>query len=240
MNRGVRVAALIPARAGSKGIRDKNLAEVGGRSLLRWAVDLALAMPEIDRCIVSTDGREIASEAARLGAEVHPRPAELAGDDAMVMDTILEVRRWHKAVGQGCEQFVLLQPTSPFRAPESVRRCLAALSEGSDSAATFAPARLHPHRAFRLEGDEPRPYLEGAVPWLPRQELRPPAYELTGGVYALWVERLPANSPSLLFGRSTAVRTEGPLIDIDDHHDLEMANALVGLGTVPGLPNAVS
>ena len=230
MNEGVRVAALIPARSGSKGIPGKNLSELGGRSLLEWAIELAQDTPEIDRCIVSTDGPSIALEAARLGAEVHPRPAKLAEDSALVIDTIIDVRGWHKAVGDACEQFVLLQPTSPFRTPSVVRRCLQALARGADSVATVAPASLHPHQAFYLGGDRPRPFIEDAFPWLPRQSLRPPAYQLTGAVYAFWIERLLLDSPSLLFGDARAVTTDGPIIDIDEPDDLHVAEALLKLG----------
>jgi CMP-N,N'-diacetyllegionaminic acid synthase len=232
VNGPARVAALVPARAGSKGIPGKNLVEIGGRSLLQWAIDLAKATRSIDRCIVSTDGADIAREAARLGAEVHPRPSRLARDDALVIDTILHVREWHKMVGEACEQFVLLQPTSPFRSPPLVEQCLRALLEGFDSTATFAPATLHPHRAFRLEGPEPYPYIRGAVPWLPRQQLNPPAYELTGAVYAFWIERLTTGSPSLLFGNPAAVRTDGPIVDIDTPFDAHLANTLLESGVV--------
>jgi CMP-N-acetylneuraminic acid synthetase len=232
VNGPARVAALVPARAGSKGIPGKNLVEIGGRSLLQWAIDLAKATRAIDRCIVSTDGADIAREAARLGAEVHPRPPALARDDALVIDTILHVREWHKTVGESCEQFVLLQPTSPFRSPQLVEQCLRALSDGFDSTATFAPATLHPHRAFRLEGTEPYPYIPGAVPWLPRQQLNPPAYELTGAVYAFWIERLSTGSPSLLFGNPAAVRTDGPVVDIDTPSDAHLATVLLESGVV--------
>jgi CMP-N,N'-diacetyllegionaminic acid synthase len=225
LNGGVRVAALIPARAGSKGIRNKNLAEVRGRSLLQWAIELAQSVPEIDRCIVSTDGRDIAAVATRLGAEVHDRPEELASDDAIMIDTIVEVRHWHRKVGAPCEQFVVLQPTSPFRETGLVQRCLAALTS-ADSVATFAPAALHPHRAFEIKNDHPSPYIEGVDPWLPRQRLIPTAYQLNGYVYAFWVERLSAESSSLLFGDARAICMEGPVIDIDDEHDLAVAEAL--------------
>jgi CMP-N-acetylneuraminic acid synthetase len=239
MNGGTRVAALIPARAGSKGIPNKNLAELGGRSLLRWAIDLATATPEIDRCIVSTDGEDIAEEGAALGAEIHRRPVELAGDDSLVSDTVVDVLTWHGSRGEACEQFVLLQPTSPFRDVGQVRRCLAELSAGADSAATFSPAALHPHRAFRLADGEPHPFVPGAVPWVPRQALEPAAFQLSGSVYAFWAERLEPGSPSLLFGAARAVLTEGPVVDIDEEIDLRMARLLLEAGVFRPQPQRV-
>jgi CMP-N,N'-diacetyllegionaminic acid synthase len=224
VNGDSRVIALVPARSGSKGLRDKNLAQVGGRSLLARAIETALAVAEIDRCIVSTDGQEIAHEAARLGAEVHRRTPDLATDDSPVLDTIRAVIRW---LGEEDGQLVLLQPTSPLRRAEDVRRCLKALSAGADSAATFVEASLHPHRAFRLDDGEPRPFIEGVVPWLPRQQLAPPAYELTGGVYTFWINRLRKNAESVLFGTVQAILVpRSTAVDVDDATDLEIARAL--------------
>lgn len=225
MNGNSRVVALVPARSGSKGMANKNLAQLGRRSLLEWAIAAARSVPEIDRCVVSTDGEEIAQAASRAGAEVHRRPAELATDSSLVLDTVREVIRWLKEDGG---QMVLLEPTSPLRRPEDVRRCLQALLAGADSAATFTEASLHPHRAFRIDGDEPRPFLEGVVPWHPRQSLSPPAYQLTGGAYAFWIDRLDGDARSVLFGTVRAVLVpKRTAVDVDDIIDLEVAHALL-------------
>jgi CMP-N,N'-diacetyllegionaminic acid synthase len=225
VNGDSRVVALVPARSGSKGLPDKNLAPVAGRSLLARAIETAFAVAEIDRCVVSTDGEEIAEEAARVGAEVHRRAPELATDDSPVLDTVRTVIRW---LGEEGGQLVLLQPTSPLRRPRDVRRCLEALSAGADSAATFTEASLHPHQAFRLDDGAPRPFLDGVVPWRPRQRLSPPAYQLTGGVYAFWTSRLGEDADSILFGRVTAILVpRWTAVDVDDATDLEIARALV-------------
>ena len=81
---GLRVVALTPARGGSKAVPYKNLHPLGGKPLLAWPVECALATPEIDRVIVSTDDDRIAAAAAGLGAEVYRRPAHLATDTALV------------------------------------------------------------------------------------------------------------------------------------------------------------
>jgi len=222
-----RVIALVPARAGSKGIPRKNLQLLGDRSLLRWAVDFAIEAPDIDACVVSTDGAEIADEALRLGARVRKRPPYLADDRALVIDTIRDVVA-DRAMGLRGAICVLLEPTSPFRRHDDLVECLQALVAGADSAATFSEAELHPHRAFRIESARAVPYIDGAVPWRPRQSLTPPAYQLTGALYAFWVDRLPRDGVSVLFGDIYAAAVpRGNSIDIDDVHDLEMANAVL-------------
>lgn len=83
------VVAVIPARAGSKGIPGKNLRTVGGRSLVGRAVDAARAAATVDVVVVSTDGDAIAAEALAAGARVVRRPDDLSGDEASSESALL-------------------------------------------------------------------------------------------------------------------------------------------------------
>ena len=112
------VLALIPARGGSKGIPDKNIRSLSGRTLLEYAVQAALASGAVDRIVLSTDSERIAAEGRRLGIEVpFVRPLELARDDTPMLPVVehavdvLEQRGWIPEV------VVLLQPTSPAPSP---------------------------------------------------------------------------------------------------------------------------
>ena len=215
------IVALIPARAGSKGLPGKNLRVVAGRSLLARACAVAAEVEEIDRVIVSTDGDDIAAEADRCGAEVIRRPNELATDGSVVADAIrhaLGELRTHKQLPH---YGVLLEPTTPMREAEDIRRCLRALEGGADSAATFTEAALHPHRAFVIGDDGVAPFIPGAVPWKPRQQLQPPAYQLSGACYAFDCQGFPDEGTAVLFGRIAAVVVPRERsLDIDDEVDL--------------------
>ncbi|MDK9696776.1 MAG: acylneuraminate cytidylyltransferase family protein [Siculibacillus sp.] len=231
---GRRVVAIIPARGGSKSVKLKNLHPLGGKPLLQWPIDVARATPEIDRVVVSTDHPEIAEVARSLGAEVAMRPDELASDTALVADVLRHHIRELRAEGETATWMTLLEATAPFRLPRDIRACLTRLAEeGLDSVATFMDAHLNPHRAWRIENGTPRPFIDGAVPWLPRQKL-PPAYQLNGAVYAFVMDRLPADAVGLLFGRAGAVPMERERsFDIDDANDFAVANALLEQGYVP-------
>jgi N-acylneuraminate cytidylyltransferase len=107
--------AIIPARGGSKGVPEKNLQLVGGRSLVSRAISACVAAEFVDRVIVSTDDPRIKGEALACGAEVIDRPAELAGDDSSSESAILH------ALGEISpnraelpEVTLLVQCTSPF------------------------------------------------------------------------------------------------------------------------------
>lgn len=227
-----RVVAVIAARAGSKGVPGKNILPLGGLPLIAWSILAALETPEIDHVVVSTDGADIGAVAQTHGAEVLDRAPELATDDALSADVMRAVSAELRADGEDAPYMVLLQPTSPFRSPGDIGRCLAMLDrDGLDSVATFTEATLHPFRAFRIDNGVPLTFIAGVTPWLPRQRL-PAAYELNGAVYAFLADAL-AEDTGLLFGRSGAVLMD-PLrsLDIDDQVDFAVAEALLASGAL--------
>ncbi|WP_148255166.1 acylneuraminate cytidylyltransferase family protein [Aidingimonas lacisalsi] len=223
-----RVIAMIPARGGSKSIPGKNIRLLGDKPLMAWAVETALSVDEIDRVIVSTDSEAIAEVARMYGAEVYERPGHLATDTALVLETVRDLMGRLRARGESALYGVLLEPTAPFRRPEDIRACLQRLhEEGLDSVATFKPVDLNPHRAWRLENGEPQPFIDGSIPWLPRQQL-PEAYQLSGEVYAFRVASLDLTQQGMLFGRMGAVVVDGKSsLDIDDEHDFRLAEWMI-------------
>jgi CMP-N-acetylneuraminic acid synthetase len=223
-----RVIALIPLRGGSKSIKNKNLALLGNKPLCAWPIESALTTPEISRVIVSTDNPEIAEVALSLGSEVQMRPAELATDTALVADTIRYTKMLLRAERETAKYMVLLEATSPFRSIALIQKCIQRLQEeGLDSIATFHEATLNPHRAWKIEANTPEPFIQGSIPWMPRQKL-PKAYQLNGTVYAFNLETFPQITPSILFGKIGAeIIASDTIIDIDSLQDLELANALL-------------
>jgi N-acylneuraminate cytidylyltransferase len=225
------VVALIPARGGSTSVPRKNVRPLGGRPLVAWSIDVARTVAAVDRTVVSTDEEEIARVAREHGAEVADRPDDLATDEALVVDAV----RYHLAAwreeGTPADVLVLLEPTCPFRSAEDVRACLRRLDGGDvDSVATFTEAALNPHRAWRIgdagAGEQVEPFVDGAVPWRPRQQL-PDAYQLNGGAYAFFADRLPADSVAPFFGRTAAVyMPEERSVDIDSRVDLALARVM--------------
>lgn len=225
---GERVISITPARGGSKTLKKKNLRELGGRPLLAWPIGTARDTPEIDRVIVSTDDEEIAATARRFGADSYDRPAHLATDEALVVDAIRHLHQVLLGEGETARIAVLLEATSPLRTPEMVRSCLQRLvREDLDSIATFHTVSTNPDRLWRIRDGVPGPYVPGAVPWKPRQQLEP-IFQLNGAVYAFRLDRLPEDHPGVLFGRMGAeVVPSERVIDIDDEKDLIIANALL-------------
>ena len=127
--------AVIPARGGSKGLKNKNIYPVAGKPLLAWTILQALASSSIERVFVTTDDQAIAAVATEYGAEVIHRPPELSGDKATSESAI------QHAVGIierdyliPLDIIVFLQATSPLRKPGDIDRAVEVFQrEGADS-----------------------------------------------------------------------------------------------------------
>jgi len=111
------VLGVIPARGGSKGIKDKNIVDLGGKPLIAYSIESALKSKFLSDVIVSTDSEKIAGLSKKLGVTVpFMRPAELAGDKTTMLLVLKNVINEYEAFsGKRVDVIVWLQPTSPFR-----------------------------------------------------------------------------------------------------------------------------
>ena len=110
-----KILAVIPARGGSKGVKNKNLRTVGNQPLIYWSIKEALKVTYIDELIVSTDSREIADVSEEIGAKVLMRPTRLADDKTPMIDTLKHLLGQLSDLKESFDILVLLQPTAPMR-----------------------------------------------------------------------------------------------------------------------------
>jgi CMP-N,N'-diacetyllegionaminic acid synthase len=181
------VLGLVPARGGSKGIPDKNIRLLAGRSLLEYVARAASGA--VDRIVLSTDSERIAEEGRRAGLEVpFLRPADLARDDTPMLPVIDHAVDTLEQQGWSPEIIALLQPTSPLRRADHIRAAIQRLRDtGADSVVTVVelPRHLSPDYVMRIEDGRLVPFLPEGVRVTRRQDARP-AVVRDGTVYAFW------------------------------------------------------
>lgn len=128
------LAVVIPVRAGSKGVPGKNLARVGGRPLLDWTVEAALAARCVDRVLVSTDSAAIREHVTATwpGRVALPaRSPATASDTATTESVLVDVLGTPEAAD--ADEIGLVQATSPLLRAEDLDGAYALLHSGFDS-----------------------------------------------------------------------------------------------------------
>lgn len=116
MYKGYKIAAVITARGGSKGLPGKNIKVLNGRPLIAWTIEQANKSELIDNVIVSTDSSEIAKVCEIYGVSVPElRPKHLSTDEASSMDVLDYVIKHEEEQGKVYDYILLLEPTSPLR-----------------------------------------------------------------------------------------------------------------------------
>jgi CMP-N,N'-diacetyllegionaminic acid synthase len=146
---------LIPARSGSTRVLNKNTRNLGGKPLLSYAIQSAVAVKELlqARVIVSTDSEEMAAVAGRYGAETpFLRPKELSQPESTSISVILHTLDWlSKEESWHPELVAFRPPTCPFLSQGSLVKMFSVLKENpaAQSLNTIFIPEVHPYAIVR-------------------------------------------------------------------------------------------
>ncbi|MET3708947.1 N-acylneuraminate cytidylyltransferase [Arthrobacter sp. UYEF6] len=216
------ILCVIPVRGGSKGIPRKNLRDVGGKPLVVWTIEQALAASCGLDVLVSTDDQEIADVARAAGADVpFLRPAELARDETATEPVVRHAIDFRTAQGRRPEAVMLLQATSPLRFQGTLNRAVEQFeSSGVDSLVGVVPQTPF----LWTMGEQPTAdYTVGSRPR--RQDLLPSdfRYRETGSLYVTRTD-VYEQFDNRLGGRiGLFIMSEGEGVDVDTELDLSIA-----------------
>jgi len=158
------IVAIIPARAGSKSVHDKNIALLSGHPLIAYSIAAAKCSSLIERVIVSTDSERYASIAIQYGAEVpFLRPAELSTDTSMDRDFLVHAMSWFEENEQiKPEYWVHLRPTTPLRNPDIVDNAIRQIQSDANATSLRSGHKIpeSPMKWFRKDHEG---YFRGLV-----------------------------------------------------------------------------
>jgi N-acylneuraminate cytidylyltransferase len=156
------IVALIPARAGSKRVPDKNIRPLAGHPLIAYTIVAALESGIFTDVVVSTDSEHYAEIVKHYGAEVpFLRPAALAGDQSPDVEWLQDSLNRLQEVGRIYDCFSILRPTSPFRMPATIQRAWQEFSTqiGVDSLRAVEKCTQHPGKMWVVRGKRMMPLL---------------------------------------------------------------------------------
>lgn len=151
----MKVLGVIPARGGSKGVKNKNIKELAGKPLIAYTIEAANAS-KLDKVIVSTDSEDIAEVSKKFMGEVpFIRPTDLATDRAKAIPVIQHAIQFFADRGEEFDAVMMLQPTTPFRRTVDIDEAIDTLNQsGADSVISVVDVEgHHPARMKYLSKD---------------------------------------------------------------------------------------
>lgn len=227
-----KILAIIPARSGSKGLKDKNIKTLNGKPLVAYTIEAALKSGVFEDVVVSTDSEKYKKISEEYGAWVpFLRSGNLAKDNISTNDVIEEVLLKLKDVGKEYDSLMILQPTSPLRDKDDIQNSVKLFYE-KNANAVVSMCECD-HSPLLTKALDENMQLDGFLSDLKqtrRQDFEK-FYRLNGAIYLIKVNYFLRCKDFYKENSFAFVMNKKKSIDIDDIYDFEYAEFLMKKGT---------
>lgn len=223
----MKILVIIPARGGSKGIPHKNIKPLNGKPLIYYTIDCARAICDDADICVSTDDDEIIKVVEDYGLKVpFKRPEELATDTAGTYEVLLHALDFYEKNGVHYDVVVLLQNTSPFRAPQQVKEALSLYREDVDMVVSVKECAANPYYCVFEENQEGFLHICKGEGNIFRRQDAPKVYEYNGAIYVMNAYVLKTTHMHKMQKRVKYVMDDLSSFDLDTMWDWKMAEMI--------------
>lgn len=221
----MKILYIIPARGGSKGLPNKNIKILNGKPLIHYSIDFARQFTNDENICVSTDDDDIIRCVEESNLNIHfKRPDKLASDSASSRDVIIHAINYYESIGKYFDLVVLLQPTSPFRKVDDLKKMLDIWNQNIDLLVSVKEPHDSPYfNVFEENGDG---YLTKSKDLdITRRQDAPKVFAINGSLYLFNIKSLKANK----INQIKKYTMENPIysIDIDTPFDWMLCETVV-------------
>jgi CMP-N,N'-diacetyllegionaminic acid synthase len=227
---GKKILAVVPARSGSKGVKDKNMKILEGISLIARAAKCLNELDWIDGKILSTDSNRYADEGRKYGLQIpFLRPDSLSNDNATAVDTMIHaLQESNLFFNTKFDILLIIEPTSPFRRSEDIENTLKKMIiNNADSSICVSPlnTKYHPLKILQATSEKLTHYNQLGSDIAARQQLNQ-LYIRNGVCYSVLCSHL-LKHESLFSDKTYSYIIDRPIVNIDDPIDLKWAEFLI-------------
>lgn len=228
----MRNIAIIPARSGSKGLKDKNIKLLNGKPMLGYTIEAARKSGCYECIHVSTDSEQYAQIAQEYGAEqLFLRSPELSGDTAGTWEVVRWTLEKYRELGKEFDCVTLLQPTSPLRREDDIRQAFRIMEEKQAEAVVAVCKMEHSPLWCNVlpEDGNMNGFLDRASNV--RRQVLSDYYRINGAIYMVKTTLVQQESMQLYGEKTYAyVMPKARSVDIDDEIDFAIAEAILTKG----------
>ena len=225
----MRNLAIIIARSGSKGLKDKNIRLLNGKPLMAYTIEAALKSECFDKVMVSTDSRKYKKIAEEYGAEVPFLRSKLnSKDSTSPWDVVKEVLDQYENISERFDTFCLLQPTSPLRDADDIKNAYKMLDEKKANAVvSMCEIECSMHLINKLPKSlSMKGFISQGNYNKRRQEIQP-YYRFNGAIYISKVKTFYKHMNIYDDKCYAYIMDRNKSFDIDNEFDLNLVEAII-------------
>ena len=234
MNNKVNFLIFIPARAGSKGIKNKNMKMLGNLPLIGHTLEFSKKLSIADDIFISTDSDEVIEYCRNFDYKIdYIRPKDLAQDTSNMVETLIDGIDWYEENNNKVvENIILLQPTSPIRSLELINKainqylemdCKSMISVSRMKESIFNCIEFQDNEKIKWKYIDP-PLKKNHQ----RQELKDKTAHIDGNFYIFSNQFLRKNNSVISQEETVPYLIDSKYsIDIDEEEDFIIANLIL-------------
>lgn len=234
----MKILAVIAARGGSKGVKNKNIKLLADKPLIAHTISQVKRWGKFDKFIVSTDSERIADVAREFGAEVpFLRPSEFAGDTSSKMDALrYALIKAEEHYAEKFDALLDLDATSPVRTPDDITGILEVFKEKKASCVfSVVKARKNPY--FNMVEKLPDGSVKiskKASAEITRRQETPPVFDMNASMYVYARDFLLDENNKMPYSKDAYIYEMGEFssVDIDTELDFRFIEFLVKTGEI--------
>jgi CMP-N,N'-diacetyllegionaminic acid synthase len=226
----MKILYLIPARAGSKGLPNKNIKLLNNKPLIAYSIEFALAnIKSGDELCISTDDENVIEISEKLGVKVpFKRPHNLSSDTASTYDVIKHAINHYEQKGLTFDAVMLLQPTSPFRNAEDFKNVVERFDSDCEMSVSVKESKENPYFTL-FEENEKGLLVKSKTGSFERRQDCPKVYAFNGSIYLIRVSAIVSKKINELSRIKKVIMPDSRSIDIDTMADWILAEHYMNL-----------
>lgn len=220
--------AIIPARAGSKQLKNKNILKIKGKPLIAHTIEAAKKSKLVTKVVVITDSRKIARVAKKFGAEVpFIRPKELSKDTSEVMDVYLYTLEFFKKKNEIYSNFIGLLPTNPLRDSKDIDKSIKIFNRYSADSVIGMTEAPYPLSWNKIIKNNKIRSFNKKFDTVSNRQIHSKTYIPNGSIFILNKEKLKKKRNYYFKNTYAYVMPQNKSIDIDNYFDFKIAKFLL-------------
>ena len=183
----MRFVSVIPARAGSKGIKNKNIYKICGKNLIDYTFEAA-KKSKVKKNFVLTDSSKIKKISKKFGINNnYIRSRKLSGDKVSLAEILYDFYLWTKKKNIFFDYVIVLQPTSPLRDKNDINKSVDIIKKNKTlSLFSISSSLEHPYETIKIKGKKSWQYvLKEAKNFTRRQDFNLVSYFINGAIYII-------------------------------------------------------